>query len=212
MSRLPYRPSLDHLRKQARERLRQLRQQNPGARLAEAQHAIAREYGFASWPKLKRSVTMLAALPPPITFQRYTTRAREAVFFARVEASRSGSATIEPEHVLLGAMRASNGQAGRLFDGLALDAARAELLPAARPQELPSPEARIATGARATQVFRGAAAAADARQHPQVGLVHLVLGVLGDDGSRAARLLVREGISITSLQERLGELLDDDAN
>jgi hypothetical protein len=50
---LPVNPSLEHLRKQAKELLSKLRQANPEVRLAEAQHAIARQYGFASWPKLK---------------------------------------------------------------------------------------------------------------------------------------------------------------
>ena len=40
--RLPDRPSLEHLKKQARERLRELRVRVPGTRLADAQHAIAR--------------------------------------------------------------------------------------------------------------------------------------------------------------------------
>jgi hypothetical protein len=44
MSRqLPARPNLEHLRKQARVRLTQLRQHDPSAQLADAQHAVARE-------------------------------------------------------------------------------------------------------------------------------------------------------------------------
>lgn len=57
MSRqLPLNPNLNHLRKQAKELLRELRQQDPALQLADAQHAIARDYGFASWPKLKAHV------------------------------------------------------------------------------------------------------------------------------------------------------------
>ncbi|MGH7505807.1 MAG: ankyrin repeat domain-containing protein, partial [Longimicrobiales bacterium] len=55
-SELPDRPSLEYLRKLAKERLRALRRTQPGARLAEAQLAIAREYGFASWRALKGEV------------------------------------------------------------------------------------------------------------------------------------------------------------
>ena len=44
MSRqLPLRPNLEHLRKQTKERLDQLQQQDPSAQLADAQHALARE-------------------------------------------------------------------------------------------------------------------------------------------------------------------------
>ena len=57
MSRdLPARPNLDHLRKQAKTLLHTLQQQDPGSRLADAQHAIAREYGFPSWPRLKAHI------------------------------------------------------------------------------------------------------------------------------------------------------------
>jgi ankyrin repeat protein len=49
---LPERPSLEQLRKQAREHLNTLRAADPSTTLAGAQHALAREYGFESWPKL----------------------------------------------------------------------------------------------------------------------------------------------------------------
>lgn len=57
MSRhLPARPNLEHLRKQAKELLKELQQFNPSAQLADSQHALAREYGFISWPMLRASV------------------------------------------------------------------------------------------------------------------------------------------------------------
>jgi hypothetical protein len=55
-SRLPARPSLEQLRKQAKDRLDQLRATDPAASLANAQHALAREYGFPSWPSLVHHV------------------------------------------------------------------------------------------------------------------------------------------------------------
>lgn len=51
MSTLPDRPSLDHLRKQAKVRRRSL-----GVPLHRAQFELAREYGFDSWPKLVHHV------------------------------------------------------------------------------------------------------------------------------------------------------------
>jgi hypothetical protein len=57
MSRdLPPHANLDHLKKQAKELLHELQQRTPDAILANAQHALALEYGFASWPKLKAHV------------------------------------------------------------------------------------------------------------------------------------------------------------
>jgi ankyrin repeat protein len=54
--RLPERPSLEQLRKQAKEHLDRLRAGHPSVNLAAAQHALAREYGFDSWPKLAHHV------------------------------------------------------------------------------------------------------------------------------------------------------------
>ena len=63
MSRLPARPSLEHLRKQAKQRLAALRRREPSAKLADALHAVAREYGFATWPQLKAHVESAASSP-----------------------------------------------------------------------------------------------------------------------------------------------------
>ena len=57
MSRqLPDRPNLEHLRKQAKELLVEMQRQDPTSKLADALHAVAREYGFSSWPALKTHV------------------------------------------------------------------------------------------------------------------------------------------------------------
>jgi hypothetical protein len=58
---LPAHPNLDHLRKQAKALLGDLVSRNPNAKLADALHEVAREYGFASWPKLKAHVMSLRA-------------------------------------------------------------------------------------------------------------------------------------------------------
>ena len=66
MSRnLPTHPNLEHLKKQAKDLLHELKQQNSDEHLAEAQFALAREYGFASWPKLKAYVEAETETPSP---------------------------------------------------------------------------------------------------------------------------------------------------
>jgi ankyrin repeat protein len=57
--RLPDRPSLEQLRKQAKDHLHTLRVADPSASLATAQHSLACEYGFESWPKLVHHVESL---------------------------------------------------------------------------------------------------------------------------------------------------------
>lgn len=53
---LPERASLDWLKKTAKQNLRALRAVDPGAKLADAQLALARDYGFASWRALKAHI------------------------------------------------------------------------------------------------------------------------------------------------------------
>jgi hypothetical protein len=68
MSRqLPPRPSLEHLRKQAKELLAAMQPHDPTCTLSDAQHALAREYGFDSWPKLKAHVDDAAKTINPFT-------------------------------------------------------------------------------------------------------------------------------------------------
>ncbi len=53
---LPDDASIEWLRKHAKQRLRELKQSQQGAKLADAQLLVAREYGFASWRALKAYV------------------------------------------------------------------------------------------------------------------------------------------------------------
>jgi ankyrin repeat protein len=62
-SQLPSHPNLEWLRKTAKQRLSELRAADPHAKLADAQRAVAREYGFPSWRKLKAHVEAAASQP-----------------------------------------------------------------------------------------------------------------------------------------------------
>jgi ankyrin repeat protein len=64
---LPAAPSLEQLRKQAKELARAHRAGGEPLRLSDAQLALAREYGFPSWPKLKAYVDRVSANFPALT-------------------------------------------------------------------------------------------------------------------------------------------------
>jgi ankyrin repeat protein len=55
-SKLPERPSLEYLKKLAKDRLHELRRSDPRAQLAAALLAVARDHGFPSWRALKAEV------------------------------------------------------------------------------------------------------------------------------------------------------------
>ena len=98
MSRqLPAKPNLEHLKKKAKELLSHARQGKAEAielfrslhltgapKLADAQHLIARDYGFATWAKLKAHISVLTkALTPPEQLSA-AVRASDARAVARV--------------------------------------------------------------------------------------------------------------------------------
>ena len=64
MRLLPDRPSIEYLRKQAKDLLGVLRESDPGASLADAQRALAAEYGERDWPALKAEVERRLADTP----------------------------------------------------------------------------------------------------------------------------------------------------
>lgn len=55
-SQLPERASIEYLKKLAKDRLRELRQADPHAKLATALRAVAQDHGFSSWRALKAEV------------------------------------------------------------------------------------------------------------------------------------------------------------
>jgi ankyrin repeat protein len=79
---LPARPNLDWLRKTAKDHLRELRVQNPARKLADAQFALARQYGFSSWRALKAHVDQLQSAAQSLADEEV------AVFLRHVGAGR----------------------------------------------------------------------------------------------------------------------------
>ena len=79
MAQLPERVSLEYLKKLAKDRLRDLRRGDPAAKLAAAQLAVARDYGFASWRVLKAEVHRRAGGDVTLFFDACARGATEAL-------------------------------------------------------------------------------------------------------------------------------------
>jgi Ankyrin repeats (many copies)/Ankyrin repeats (3 copies) len=92
---LSARPNLDWLRKTAKQLLRELRTRDRNARLADAQLALARQYGFPSWRALKAQVDRLhdAVAPDPATIEQEVARFLRHVGEGRIDAVRAMLAT-----------------------------------------------------------------------------------------------------------------------
>jgi hypothetical protein len=60
--RLPLHPNLDQLKHQAKDLLREMQRDTPGAKRADAQHALARSYGASNWARLVHSCRLVDAI------------------------------------------------------------------------------------------------------------------------------------------------------
>ncbi len=147
-------------------------------------------------------------------FERYTERARRTLFFARYEATRLGSASIETEHMLLGLIREGENKSlpGRIFahaklspQGLRQDIERRVVL-----REKVSSAVEIPFSAEVKRLLQFAAEEAGRLKHPYIGPEHLLLGILRDEGSLAASILAENGIRIDAVRTEVASLSSGD--
>jgi hypothetical protein len=206
MSReLPEFPNLEHLKKQAKARLRELQQREPAAKLTDAQLAVAREYGFASWMKLKNHIETLpqpasgsggrgadtvnvaaSSDPGPGLFVRFTMRARRLIFFARYFAGQRSSHLIEVEHLLLGLLEEDRDRIRGLFPA-PVDFGH---IPGGEKKEGPNEPRSIPLSENCRQMLQRAAAEADALGHSFISTGHFWLAFLQREDVPAVAVLI----------------------
>jgi len=115
---LPDRPSLEYLKKLAKDRLQELRGADRSVRLAQAQLAVAREHGFPSWRALRAEVDRRLAAPEPDAVVR---------LFAAIRAGLE--ATVDRLLAAHPALANARDEEGSTPLSAAVDAHRAALIP-----------------------------------------------------------------------------------
>ena len=131
-------------------------------------------------------------------FERYTEDARRSLFFARYEASQLGGMTIEPEHLLLGLIREP--RLGPLFPG-GIEHARRAIEQQVAQRERVSASVEIPFSRPTQRILTSASAEADALGQPYIGSEHLLIGVLREGDSIAARYLQSAGVRLGAVRE-----------
>jgi ATP-dependent Clp protease ATP-binding subunit ClpC len=144
-------------------------------------------------------------------FERYTERARRVLFFARYEASQLGSISIETEHLLLGLIREGKGLTSRIFarSHLSLEAIRKEIEGRTVFREKVSTSVEIPFSAETKRVLQFAAEEADRLLHNYIGTEHLLLGILREERSVAATILMEKGMRLNTVREDIVALLNE---
>jgi ATP-dependent Clp protease ATP-binding subunit ClpC len=144
-------------------------------------------------------------------FERYTERARRVLFFARYEASQLGSVSIESEHLLLGLIREGKGLTSRIFarSEVMLDSIRKEIEGRTVLREKVSTSVDIPFSSETKRALQYAAEEADRLLHTYIGTEHLLLGILREDRSLAAAILMEKGLRLNSVRDDVVSLLNE---
>jgi len=136
-------------------------------------------------------------------FERYSERSRRVIFFARYEALQYGSQVIAPEHLLLGLLREDKSLAARFFPtrhNLSIDSLRkaVEERVVLRDRIPQSAELHLAPITKKILFY----ASEESRQlkNRHVGPEHILLGLVREEKSVAAEILIGYGLSVQEIR------------
>jgi ATP-dependent Clp protease ATP-binding subunit ClpA len=139
-------------------------------------------------------------------FERFTERARRAIFFARYEASKYGNPVIGTEHLLLGLLQEDCGLLTSLPGRLdAVDDIRTEIASGLTSGERIATSVEMPLSAEVQKALDFAIEAADKLAQRPVDTAHMLVGVLQVESSVAARVLMARGLQAGALLDRLAQ-------
>src|SRR5450432_1623326 len=137
-------------------------------------------------------------------FERYTEKARRVIFFARYEASQFGSPYVEREHLLLGLLREDKALANRfLRTHGSIESIRKEIESRTTVRERISTSVEVPLSQECKRILNYAAEEAERLGHKHVGTEHLLLGVLREEKSFGAEILLERGLRLSTVREEL---------
>jgi ATP-dependent Clp protease ATP-binding subunit ClpC len=135
-------------------------------------------------------------------FERYNSAARRVVFFARFAASQGGSPAIESEHLLLGLIRESSPVLARLAPSLSIENLRAKI-PRKVVVENPSMRIHMPLSIECKRILSYSAEEANDMDHRYIGPEHLLLAILRENTSLAARLLAEMDVQLERVRQQM---------
>ncbi len=134
-------------------------------------------------------------------FERYTERARRTIFFARYEASQFGTPYIEAEFLLLALFREDKLLMQRLLPSNAAEQIRREVERNTVQGLKLSTSVDVPLSNACKRVLAYAMEEAESLYQQHIGNEHLLLGLLREEQSLSARLLLREGLTTAKVRE-----------
>jgi len=136
-------------------------------------------------------------------FERFTERARRAIFFARYEASQYGGQYIETEHLLLGLLKEDPSLAGLLPNSKDISEIRTEVERHIEPRERISTSVEVPLSAQCKKTLHLAAEEASRLASRTVETGHLLLGLLRISDGLAAHIAGVTSADLGQLREKV---------
>src|SRR5438874_2484983 len=132
-------------------------------------------------------------------FERYTEKARRAIFFARYETSQFGAPAIESEHLLLGLLREDRSLVDRFLPSTSQEWIRKRVEQESFRGNSISVSVDLPLSRECKRALVYGAEEATRLKHKHIHTDHLLLGLLREEGSLAARILRECGIERSAI-------------
>jgi ATP-dependent Clp protease ATP-binding subunit ClpC len=139
-------------------------------------------------------------------FERYTERSRRVIFFARYEALQYGSPMISPEHILLGLLREDKTISSRFLPfrhTLSVDSVRREVEERIVLRDRIPQSAELHLAPETKKVLFYANEESRHLKNRHIGPEHLLLGIIREERSIAAEILVQYGLRVQDIRDEL---------
>jgi prophage maintenance system killer protein len=165
-------------------------------------------------PAARRTELLCAMLRPLRTqrvsfgearmFERSTDRVRRVVVVAQIEARRLHHEYIGAEHILLGLVAEHTSRGGQVLGqlGVAIDAARAQVRELAGTGRR-APKAHLPFTPQAKRILELSMREALGLGDSHLGTEHLLLGLVRESESGGARVLVKLGVDLEDVRQRV---------
>lgn len=136
-------------------------------------------------------------------WQRFTEGARKAVFYAQEEAQRTGEGYVGAEHLTLGLLKQNDSSASELLKGIGIDVATLyDQIRALLPSPSGASPPDMTLNPRAKRTIDSAYYEAQSFGSSYIGTEHLLLGIVKEGESSAARALIEAGATLQALREQ----------
>ena len=144
---------------------------------------------------------------PRTSFEPYTEKARRALFYARFEASQLGASCIETEHLLLGLLREGNAHLHLFVEPVsALEYIRMQIeRHIQRGNDIPT-SVDLSFSEECGRTLQYGTEEARSLHRDLIGPEHLLMGILREEHSFAARMLRERGADIEEIRMKFTEL------